>query len=177
MKEFLKYIGEYLRTYPQIRFNRSNEILIRDESIKHLGLTNLNQLRDRYEGQAFFDKTLTNIGGLLAIQKHLKLPEIDIENTDLGGFKPQIRFNGKVIDVLVFQFGTLPLIDINEIKNPIFFVIQKDRITFNLCGYTDIETIKNNLIKTNIETSSQANNMAFVGFKFLNKAEDLIHNK
>jgi len=77
-----------------------------------------------------------------------------------------------VVDVLVFQFGTL--ININEINRVISYPIQKDRITFNLCGYTNIETIKDNLIRTNIEKSSQAKNMAFVGFKLLNKVEDLI---
>ena len=177
MKEFLKYIGEYLRTFPQIRFNRNDEILIRDESMKHLGLTNINQLRDRYEGQAFFDKTLMNIGGLMAIQKHLKLPLIDIKKIDLGGFQPKLVIDDNVIDVLVFEFGTLPLINIDEIKNPIFFVIQKDRITFNLCGFTDIKVIKDNLIRTSIEKSSQANNMSFIGFKHLMKSENLINKK
>lgn len=175
MKEFLKYVGEYLRTYPQIRFNRNYEISIRDESMKHLGLTNLNQLRDRYEGQAFFDKTLMNIGGLWAIQKHLKLPLIDIEKTALGGFQPKLLIDNQLIDVLVFEFGTLPLININDFKNPVFFVIQKDRITFNLCGFTDIKVIKDNLIKTSIEKSSQANNMSFIGFKYLLKAENLVN--
>jgi hypothetical protein len=177
MKEFLKYIGEYLRTYPQIRFSRNDEILIGAESMKYLGLTNLNQLRDRYEGQAFFDKTLMNIGGLMAIQKHLKLPLIDIKKIDLGGYQPKIVIDNKVIDVLVFEFGTLPLIDINEINNSVFFVIQKDRITFNLCGFTDVRVIKSNLINTNIQKSSQANNMSFIGFKHLTKAEDLIKIK
>ena len=177
MKEFLKYIGEYLRTYPQIRFNRNDEILIRDESMKHLGLRNLNQLRDRFEGQAFFDKTLMNIGGLMAIQKHLNLPLIDIKKTDLGGFQPKLIKDNKVIDVLVFEFGTLPLIDVNKINNSIFFVIQKDRTTFNLCGLADINVIKNNLINSLIEKSSQANNMSFIGFKHLIKPEDLIKSK
>lgn len=176
MKEFLKYLGEYLRTYPQIRFNKNSEILIRDASMKHLGLTNLNQLRDRYEGQAFFDKTLTNIGGLMAIQKHLKLPLIDIESTNLGGFQPKLIIDDIVIDVLVFEFGTLPLIDINKIKNSVFFVIQKDRFTFNLCGFTNVDVIKDNLINTSIEKSSQAENMSFIGFKNLTKPEDLLIN-
>ena len=73
--------------------------------------------------------------------------------------------------------GTLPLIVLNEIKNPIFFVIQKDRITFNLCGFTDIKVIKDNLIRTSIEKSSHGNNMSFIGFKHLIKPEILINNK
>ena len=58
MRTFLKYVGEYLNKYPQIRLRRNDEIVIREESIKYFGFNNVNQLRDRYEGQAFFDKTL-----------------------------------------------------------------------------------------------------------------------
>ena len=174
MKVFLKYVGEFLRTYPQIRLNRNEEILIRDESMKHLGLTNLNQMRDRYEGQAFFDKTMMNYGGLIAIQKHLELEITDLKKINLNGFQPKLHVQDKIIDVFVFEFGTLPLIDIDQLNNSMFFVIQKDRYTFNLCGYTDLDTIKNNLIPTSIERSSQANNMNFIGFKQLKKAEELI---
>jgi hypothetical protein len=177
MKEFLKYIGEYLNTYPQIRFKKNDEILIRDEAMKHFGFTNLNQLRDRYEGQAFFDNALKNLGGLMAVQKHLELPLIDVKKTQLGGFQPKLIINNNIFDVLVFEFGTLPLINLNEIKKPIFFVIQKDRITFNLCGFANIKVIRDNLIRTTIEKSSQGNNMNFIGFKHLIKPQNLIKNK
>lgn len=174
MKVFLKYVGEFLRTYPQIKLNRGDEILIRDETMKQLGLTNLNQMRDRYEGQAFFDKSMMNFGGLIAIQKHLNLELTDITKINLEGYQPKLYINDQIIDVFVFPFGTLPLMDIDQLNNSTFFVIQKDRFTFNLCGYSDLETIKDNLIRTSIERSSQANNMNFIGFKQLNKAENLI---
>ncbi|MBN4070303.1 hypothetical protein JYT76_01345 [Olleya sp. AH-315-F22] len=67
MKLFLKYLGEFLRLYPQIKFTKNEEIIIRDSAMDHLGLTNLNQMRDRYEGQFFFEKTMKNIGGLIEI--------------------------------------------------------------------------------------------------------------
>lgn len=56
MKLFFKYIGEYLRLYPQVRFSKTDEVLIRNSAMSYLGLTNLNHMRDRYEGQAFFEK-------------------------------------------------------------------------------------------------------------------------
>lgn len=174
MKFFFKYVGEQLRTYPQIRLNRGDEVLIRDETMKQLGLENLNQLRDKFEGQAFFDRTLMNIGGLIAIQKHLKMDIEDITKIDFSNFHPKLKVNNNTIDVHVFKFGTLPLIDIDNINNITFFVIQKDRVTFNLCGFADIEVIKSNMINTHIERSSQANNMNFTGFKFLSKPEDLL---
>lgn len=167
MKLFFKYIGEHLRLYPQVRFTKNDEILIRNSAMNHLGLTNLNQMRDRFEGQAFFEKTMKNIGGLMALQKHLNIELIDLDKANLTDFQPYIKLNGKKILVNVFDFGTLPLIKINEIKNPTFFIIQKDNLTFLLCGLASIEVIKNNLIETSIVKSSTDKYMDFTGFKFL----------
>ena len=99
MKLFFKYIGEYLRLYPQVKFSKTDEVLIRNSAMSHLGLTNLNQMRDRYEGQAFFEKTMKNIGGLMALQKHLNLAIIDFDKAELltsnqlqlGSIKDEIR--------------------------------------------------------------------------------------
>ncbi len=167
MKLFFKYIGEQLRLYPQIRFSRNDEILIRNSTMNHLGLTNLNQLRDRYEGQAFFDKTMKNIGGLMALQKHLNIELINLDKVDLTDFQPYIILDNEKILINVFDFGTLPLIKLKEIKNPIFFIIQKDSLTFLLCGLASKEVMKNNLIETSIVKSSTDKYMDFTGFKFL----------
>lgn len=176
MKLFLKYIGEFLRLYPQIKFTRNEEILIRDSAVKHLGLTNLNQLRDRYEGQAFFEKTMMNVGGLISIQKYLNLPIVDFTKIDLSDFLPKIELNGEMFDIHVFEFGSLPLININNIKRPVFFVIKKDQVTFTICGLASKDVIKNNLIATSIEKSSTVTNMSFIGFKHLKHIDTVTIN-
>jgi hypothetical protein len=99
LKLFLKYIGEFLRTYPQVRFAKSDQIPIQKAVLNHLGLTNLNQMRDRYEGQAFFEKTMKNIGGLMALQKHLNMKPIELDKTNLNDFQPYIKLNGEKIKV------------------------------------------------------------------------------
>jgi hypothetical protein len=172
MKLFLKHIGEFLRKYPQIRFTRNDEILIRDATVKHLGLDNLNQLRDRYEGQAFFDKTMMNVGGLISIQKHLNLPIVDFTKIDLSNFQPKIELNEELIDIHVFEFGHLPIINIDKIERPVFFVIKKDRITFTICGLATKEVIENNLVATSVEKSAKIKNMNFIGFKFLKHIDE-----
>lgn len=174
MKTFLKYTGEFLKVYPQIRLSRNEEILIRNEVINHLGLNNINEMRDRFEGQAFFDKTIMNVGGLMAIQKHLDLPIVNISQINLDGYSPYLEINNEVINVMVFEFGKIPLFDDTKLKNKVFFVIQKDKTTFNLCGFLDIKTIKENVIDVNTKTHSQAGFKGFIGFDKLNKAEDLI---
>ena len=169
MKLFFKYIGEYLRLYPQVRFSKTDEVLIRNAAMNHLGLTNLNQMRDRYEGQAFFEKTMKNIGGLMSLQKHLNLELIDLDKVNLGDFQPYIRLDGKKVNINVFDFGNLPLINKKDIKNPVFFIIQKDSLTFLLCGLATKDVIKKNLIDTSVVQSSTDEYMDFIGFKFLEK--------
>lgn len=171
MKLFFKYIGENLRLYKQIRFSKNDEILIRNSAMNHLGLTNLNQMRDRYEGQAFFEKTMKNVGGLLALQKFLKTDLIDFNKVNLTDFQPFIEIDGKKIDIIVFDFGTLPLVKVNDIKNPIYFIIQKDSLTFLLCGYATIDIVNENLISTSIVKSSTEKYMSFIGFKYLKKIQ------
>lgn len=167
MKLFFKYMGEHLRLYPQVRFTKNDEILIRNSAMNHLGLTNINQMRDRHEGQAFFEKIMKNVGGLMALQKHLNIELINLDKVNLSNFRPYIKLNGKKILVNVFDFGTLPLTKLNEINNPSFFIIQKDNLTFLLCGLASKEVIKNNLIETSIVKSSSDEYMEFTGFKFL----------
>ncbi len=171
MKLFFKYIGENLRFYPQIKLSKNDEKLIQISAMNHLGLTNLNHLRDRFEGQAFLDKTTKNIGGLIAMQKHLTIESIDLNKTKLNDFQPHIELEGQKVLVNVFKFGELPLVNVSEVKNPIIFIIQKDTLTFLLCGLASIEVVTNNLIETSIVKSNNAKFMEFTGFNFLEKLD------
>ena len=151
MKSFFKHAGEFLLKYPQISINSTDEMLVRDECMKHLGITNVRQLNDRYEGQAFLNKTLKNVGSVMVIQRYLGIPVINVRKTDLGDFKPKLVINNKEFTVLVFQFGTLPLVDIDNLSENTFFIIQKDRVTFNLCGFAKREIINENVIAVSFE--------------------------
>lgn len=168
MKLFLKNVGEFLKDYPQVRLTRSDEILIRNSSMQCLGLDNVNHLRDRFEGQAFLDKTLKNIGALFACQKHLNIGISDLSELNLRDFSPRIKINDKTLLINVFNFGELPFIDLNDNNNnPTIFVIQKDKLTFMICGFAESEFIRDNLIESTEATSSSKNFKSFVGFKEL----------
>ena len=78
-----------------------------------------------------------------------------------------------MIDVHVFDFGSLPIFDIKDINNPVFFVVKKDSLTFTLCGLGTVDTIKNNLINANMVKSSVTKNLNFIGFKFLKHIDSL----
>lgn len=171
MKLFLKYVGSFLRSYPQIKFNKNDEIIVRNSAMNHLGLSNLNQMRDRYEGQSFFEKTMKNIGGLMALQKYLKKDILDVNSANLTDFQPYIILDGRKIDIHVFDFGTLPLLKVGDIENPIYFIIQKDSLTFLLCGVAEVEVVKEYIKESSVERSSPDEYKDFTGFKFLKKIE------
>lgn len=174
MKLFLKYTGEFLRSYPQVRLNKVDEISIRDYTLSYLGLLNLNNLRDKFEGQAFFDKTMKNLGGLISCQRNLGISELELKKIDLNNYAPKLIFNDSMIDVQVFNFGTLPLIDIKKINKPVYFIIQKDSLTYILCGLASIKTIKDNLIESTIVNSKSNENMHFTGFEFLKSTKKMM---
>jgi hypothetical protein len=172
--EFLKHTGEYLRQYPQIRLSMKEEFAVRDSVLNSLGLKNLNQLRDRYEGQTFLDKTLKNYGGLVSCQKHLNLGITTINELNIKDFKPQLLGKDGVYDIKVFDFGSLPVLEFKTILNPIVFVIQKDKSTFSICGYGDKEMILNNLVDSSNETVNSVNLKNFIGFSDLKPIEEII---
>ncbi|WP_370001021.1 hypothetical protein [Winogradskyella sp.] len=172
--EFLKHTGEFLRKYPQVRLTMNEEFAIRDSVLSFLGLNNINQLRDRYEGQAFWDKTLKNYGGLVACQKHLGIEVTTINELNIKDFKPQIIGKDSVYDIKVFDFGQLPDLELKSVKNPIIFVIQKDKSTFSICGYGSKQLILDNLVDSSNETVNSVNLKKFIGFKALNSIDDIV---
>tara|TARA_Y100000815_G_C13341144_1_gene499982 strand:- start:2619 stop:3146 length:528 start_codon:yes stop_codon:yes gene_type:complete len=174
ISEFLKHTGELLRKYPQVRLTFSQEQAIRNTVLSVLGLNNINQLRDRYEGQAFWDKTLKNYGGLVACQKHLGIEVTSIENINIRDFKPQIKGKDSIYDIEVFDFGQLPDLELKSIKNPTIFVIQKDKSTFSICGFGNKQLILENLVDSSNETVKSVELKKFIGFKVLSPIDDIL---
>ncbi len=173
LSAFLKYTGEYLSKYPQIRLTMNEEFAIRDSVLNFLGLTNLNELRDRYEGQAFWDKTLKHYGALIACQKHLNIPITEIDKLNLKNFTPQIQGQNTIYDVKVFDFGKLPDLEFDSIQNAIIFVIQKDKSTFSICGFAEKQLILENLVNSSSETVKSVNLKNFIGFSALKPISEI----
>ncbi|MCA0131144.1 hypothetical protein LBU54_01005 [Winogradskyella sp. D23] len=150
------------------------EFAVRDSVLNSLGLNNLNQLRDRYEGQTFLDKTLKKYGGLVACQKHLNIKVTSIDELNIKDFKPQIEGKKDIYDIKVFDFGALPALELSTIKNPLIFVIQKDKSTFSICGYGNRDLVLDNLVDSNNETVNSVSLKNFIGFSDLKPIEEIL---
>jgi len=169
MKEFIKYIVPYIKTFNFVKLNRDVEITTSTKVLKHLNLKNLNQLRDRYEGQAFFNKNMKKIGGLIACQKFMKMPVSDIISIDLNNFNPSITLNSTIIPLFIFEYGQLPQLTENDLLSSKIFIIKKENLSYIICGFASFNVIQNNLIISNKSKST----FKFTGFNQLLQLNEL----
>ena len=141
MSEYLLKIGSKLKSYPFFRFSRYQIKDIDKLILSHLNLTDLGKLRDRFEGQSFYDKKTKLILGYLSVCKHLKIEPIDIKEIDLNLFVPYITFNGIRHKILISDFGEFPVLE-KYSPEPFIFVIARSNLEFSIVGYCDEKSLK-----------------------------------
>ena len=118
-------------------------IKIQDCVLASFGFTNLNELRDRFDGVAFIDKFSLKISGVMALEKKLKIEIIDWEKINPKNYTPKINIAGKKVDVIMSEYGDFPVIEkIN--KRPAIIIIKKDQKDIWICGYADVKILNEN---------------------------------
>ena len=144
---------------------------VQESAINKLGLKNINQLRDRFEGQAFMDKKTLIFVGLFTLEKYLNSTFIQSplnleESQDLC----KIKYKEKTYRIVPFIFGRLPILT-NECKEPLIFcAVQPNFKSASIYGVLkDYNFSDNNLF------SNKTNNPINIGFKFIgfNSLENL----
>ena len=140
MDNFFSLIGERIRLYPQIKIGKTVEVFLNKPVLMRLGLTNMNALRDRYEGQSFLDKHRSRLFSNLAIREYqgeivrsrsFKLIDED-ENI--------VNIKGQSYSIQVCQFGEMPLFkNIDNFKRPVILVYQRDIYWIHILGIISIE--------------------------------------
>lgn len=143
MNDFKTIFKESLLTLPHIKLNRITELDIQKCTLSILELKDMGKLRDRYEGQAFYDDKLLKINSYLSCLEYLKEKKPMITPDFVKNFKPIINFNDEIIVVVAFKLGTLPSLKTIENKKRRIFVIQKSPITYSICGIASLEILNN----------------------------------
>lgn len=177
MKNFISYVLPFKSSFRQIALNRREISLLENLVIRYLKVKDLNELRDRFEGQAFLDNFLQKSVPLIGLQKYLKTDLIDFETISPDKIKPEIIINGKTVNVI--QFGNhLPVLDTLD-NLPCIFIYSTQRQMLELCGFASSYTIQNSL--TDIRRygfgSKETMKGAFYGFdelKMFESIEDLV---
>lgn len=136
MSDFLEELKKCWGTLQVIKLKIADIFNVRESVLKSLNLANLNELRDKFEGVAFYDNFYQKISGVIAVEKVLKQNLIDWNNIAPKNYSPLIQINDRTIQVVTAQFGVFPVIQ-QTILYPIILVIQKEEKVLWVIGYSD----------------------------------------
>lgn len=177
MKEYIHYVLPHKKLFKSVSINRRELSDLENFVIKYLKVKDLNELRDRFEGQTFLDNYLQKAVPLLGLQKYLKTDLVDFENISPDKIKPAIVIDGKRVNVIQFE-DCLPLIDTSN-NLPCIFVYSTQKQMLELCGFASAETVKNYIldVKRYGFGSKETIKGTFYGFdklKMFKSIEDLV---
>lgn len=174
MESFLKIVGPYLNTYHRVSINKTYELRIQQKVLELLKLKDMGQLRDKYEGEHYYLILLEKLIGLIALEKHLKIKQTDIEAISKT-YEPTITIENNIIDVVTTIFGKFPLID-KKPKRPAIILLNKDNKTIYICGLATTKVLKRNLfeIKGIVSGKEKSTFLGFDQLKPFSSREELL---
>lgn len=139
--DFFRIVGERIRKFPTVRIGRTTEQLLQKEIVKRMGVTDMNALRDRFEGQQFLENHRSRLFANLAVREFLGEPhrsrtlELIEENDN------HIEINGRRHEVVSIPFGALPQFKRDDYPNPVILVFQRDIFSMYIFGIIEPEDI------------------------------------
>lgn len=151
-------------------FNRK----VQDTVLEILNLKNLNHLRDKFEGQAFFNKVSTFLFGMQVLENLLGQPIINWKKLKKKEFQSDLSLLELDVKVVIFKMGELPVIDA-ENQSPIIFILKRNDTSGWICGIANVAVLNEVQNRQTIPNtgSDYSGRVSFVGFNKLEKFESL----
>lgn len=166
-REFELHAKNFLLS-DRITIPSSYKIKVQNLGLKRLGLKSMNQVRDRYEGQAFMNRLMLKLSGIYLANKVLKL-DINLETLFLEKSEDYfVPINNIEFKLISFYYGTLPIVKIGT-QIPLAFCAVKSDFTSGCFFGTLIEyDLNNNLHFKKTNETMLKESFKFIGFDNLN---------
>ena len=164
MKEFIAKVQTRRESFDVIKTSHSETNKIQATVLNALNLKGLNELRDKFEGVAFYNDFLRRIISVLAVEKLLKVELIDWATINPRTYKADMSKIGLDIDIITSEYGNFPVME-KESKRPAIIAIKKDEKSVWICGFASVTVLNNNQNNTEHRSTWQRQNKtAFIGF-------------
>jgi hypothetical protein len=109
---------------------------LKNLALKNLGINNINQLRDRFEGQVYFNNFLVRSYGEIALERFLGLSIIDLGRKESQrNYVPIIKVNSKTLNIIAFTFGENPKILKGDFDIAVFIMVNLENRTCDILGF------------------------------------------
>ena len=141
MADFFSLVGTRYTEFPQIKLNRTTEVLIQELVLKKLRLRDLNALRDKYEGQAYLNNQTERICSKLAAMSFFNIPKKEISINWLRSGPLIIEYQNVSYSIVTTKFGNLPKLDYFSPDHDSLLLYVKDKLVFSCIGILRKEDI------------------------------------
>lgn len=168
-KEFLRHAGPVVITKKNYPIGTTLRLEVQKTAINHLGLKDIFQLRDRFEGQAYMDKLMLKVSSLFILEKDRGINFIDWDTIkwDKKADYTLIKIKDTSYRVIPFFYGSLPIVS-TTIKEPIIFcAIRADFQKGIICGVLSDFSFDDDSLFEVKPSSTKGKTKKFIGFKYL----------
>jgi hypothetical protein len=122
-----KVILEQLTYFNRVNVPKYIESKIQMTALNHLDLPDMGKLRDRMEGQSYYNKLKNDIVAEFAFENIIGNRKFDWEKRSKKSFKRKTYiFENKELNIILFENKNFPKINTQHINNYIFAYVNVD---------------------------------------------------
>ncbi len=168
MIHFINNVLKYKSLFHIIDIPYRDIHLIQKKVINDLKLNNLNQLRDKFEGEQYYKNNLHKCLPILALEKLFTKRIFDWDNLDLKSIQSVLTIENTKVYLKLCEYGKTPEVE-KDIDGPVIFFVYDDKKEVWICGLAGKETISKFQGKERtIGIGSRAKRVVeFIGFEHL----------
>lgn len=170
MDHFVNHVVKHLHLFYKIEIPYREIHFIQNKVLAELKLKDLNELRDKFEGQQYYTNQLNKCLPIIALEKVVKVKLVDWQSIKLKQIKSSLIIEGTKINIICSSYGQVPQIEIDS-KLPSIFVIANGLKEVWICGIGSNKLIQNYIVRERqIGIGSQSKMVGdFIGLNHLKK--------
>jgi hypothetical protein len=174
---FLKFAFPHVRNFIKVSLNLQIKLKIDEAACKHLGVSNLTNLRDVYEGERYYNSFMNRTFAEAAVEQYLSIKFVDWERRkNQKDYKPILKIGKFDFNIIVSKYGELPIVASEVSEHNIVCMIAEKRVVW-ICGYFKLSNPKVRISNTSFGVSKTKIKGRFDSFEILQPfidVEDLI---
>lgn len=116
-----------LKHFKRVNAPKYIEAKIQKIALSHLNLSDMGKLRDRFDGQLYYDKLKTDIIAEFAFENFIGIKKFDWSKREIKNYKRKYyTFDHKELNIITVTKARLPKINPDVISNTIFIYVNID---------------------------------------------------
>lgn len=103
--------------YHKFKVSQRDFIQLQKYATSHLGVKDIYSLKDKFEGERYYNEFLQRSFAELAFQDYTNVSYFDISEKEMKNFKPEFNLKGTNIELVSCDFEEYPKIPVGDYDN------------------------------------------------------------